>query len=494
VPISSNVFIRTTAVMLFVGFLALAAIVGTTIWLVQVNQASFDEGVLARTVRAATVNLRHALTQSESAQRGFILTGNEDYLIPYETYSPQVPALLERVVQLLKPYPESDEPMTTLTADINSKMAELSETITMVREGNADAAVDVVRTNRGREAMERTQQLLEAIVSTADERIIKGLDDQRSAIGGLRWVTIIGAFVIFAVVGGAAWTVLRYTRELAQAREEVAAANTSLEARVLERTQDLGRANEEIQRFAYIVTHDLRAPLVNIMGFTSELETSIGTLSGFMATQEGTDPKLVEAKLAATEDLPEAITFIRAATKKMDGLINAILKISREGRRQLRAEQINLQELATNSANAIQHQLVERGGEITTDIAVPRLVSDRLSIEQVLGNLLDNAVKYQEPGRPLRVEIRARSIGSRVQIDVADNGRGIAPTDHERVFELFRRSGAQSQPGEGIGLAHVRTMVRSLGGDITLSSELGAGSTFHVVLPRDLRGFLASSG
>ena len=71
---------------------------------------------------------------------------------------------------------------------------------------------------------------------------------------------------------------------------------------------------------------------------------------------------------------------------------------------------------------------------------------------------------------------------------------GIAGTDHERVFELFRRSGAQSAPGEGIGLAHVRTMVRSLGGDVTLTSTLGEGTTFIINLPRDLRGYLGSTG
>jgi signal transduction histidine kinase len=79
-----------------------------------------------------------------------------------------------------------------------------------------------------------------------------------------------------------------------------------------------------------------------------------------------------------------------------------------------------------------------------------------------------------------------------VLIDVEDNGRGIAATDHERVFELFRRSGSQSQPGEGIGLAHVRTMVRSLGGDITLTSQLGEGTTFHINLPRDVRSYLGN--
>ena len=77
--------------------------------------------------------------------------------------------------------------------------------------------------------------------------------------------------------------------------------------------------------------------------------------------------------------------------------------------------------------------------------------------------------------------------GNRVAVDIEDNGRGIAPSDHERVFDLFRRSGAQDQPGEGIGLAHVRAMVRNLGGEITVASELGAGTTFAVSLPRDLR-------
>ena len=88
---------------------------------------------------------------------------------------------------------------------------------------------------------------------------------------------------------------------------------------------------------------------------------------------------------------------------------------------------------------------------------------------------------------------RARhAAGNRIEIEIEDNGRGIAPADHERVFELFRRAGTQSQPGEGIGLAHVRTMVRSLGGDITLRSEAGVGTTFIVTLPRDLRSYLGS--
>ncbi|MET3924743.1 CHASE3 domain-containing protein [Devosia sp. 2618] len=493
-PISSNAFVRSTALLLLVGFLALAGIVGTTIWLVEQNQSWFDQTTESRIARAATVNLRHALQEAETGQRGFLLTQDEAYLEPYLRSAPEIPAMIEQLLTALVPYPEAADEVTLLREDVANKLSELAATIDMVREGRVADAVAVVRTDRGKQAMDEARTLFDSLITDADERIIEGIQNQRNATQALRWVTIVGAFVIFAVVGGSAWTVIIYTRELALARREVDEANAGLEARVRERTSDLGRANEEIQRFAYIVTHDLRAPLVNIMGFTSELETSVGQLEGYMADrQDDGDPKFAEAKLAATEDLPEAITFIRAATRKMDSLINAILKISREGRRQLRPETLDLKDIANNTVASVQHQVVENGGSVTVDVHVPRFVSDKLSLEQVLGNLLDNAVKYQQPDRPLHVTLRGKqAAANRIEIEVEDNGRGIAAADHERVFELFRRAGVQTQPGEGIGLAHVRTMVRSLGGDITLRSELGVGTTFTIILPRDLRHYLGS--
>jgi signal transduction histidine kinase len=250
-----------------------------------------------------------------------------------------------------------------------------------------------------------------------------------------------------------------------------------------------------VQRFAYIVTHDLRAPLVNIMGFTSELEASIKQIADYMEqAQPGEDDMVArDAKLAATEDLPEAVGFIRSSTRKMDALINAILKISRDGRRPVKVERIALAKLLDNAAGAIQHQVAELDGNVEVADDLPSIKSDRLSLEQIFGNLLDNAVKYSDPGRPLRIRITGEHlIGNRIAIDVEDNGRGIAADDHDRVFELFRRSGEQSKPGEGIGLAHVRTLVRNLGGDITVRSELGKGSTFRVTLARDLAPIIGS--
>lgn len=494
-PITSKTFVRSTALLLLVGLLALLGIVGTNIWLVERSQAYFDEVIEARIARRVAVDLRALLQDLETGQRGFIITREEEYLEPYNTALPQVAEQVEQLKAVLAPYPQATEPLKTLEADVAFKLNEMNETIAMARAGNVDAAIAQISTNEGKEAMDRMRTFVNALVDAADTRLTDGVGNQRNTIDLLRWVSIVGGLIILTVVSGAIWAVLSYTRELAKARREIEEANSGLEERVKERTADLGKANEEIQRFAYIVTHDLRAPLVNVMGFTSELETSVATLRDYMASKpDDKDPIFVEAKEAATEELPEAISFIRAATRKMDGLINAILKISREGRRQLKPELVDIGDVVEATAAAVHHQVAEGGGNVTTDIRLGKVVTDKLSIEQVLGNLLDNAVKYQQPGRPLAVQIRARHVpGNRVQIEVEDNGRGIANTDHERVFELFRRSGAQSQPGEGIGLAHVRTMVRSLGGDVTLTSTLGEGTTFIINLPRDLRSYLGSS-
>jgi signal transduction histidine kinase len=121
--------------------------------------------------------------------------------------------------------------------------------------------------------------------------------------------------------------------------------------------------------------------------------------------------------------------------------------------------------------------------------ALPSIVSDRLALEQIFSNLLDNALKYRKKDVPGRVEVRGRSTASQLIYEVEDNGRGIDPKDHERVFDLFRRAGEQDRPGEGIGLAHVRALVRRLGGNMSLKSELGQGSTFVVALPRRMRAF-----
>jgi signal transduction histidine kinase len=254
--------------------------------------------------------------------------------------------------------------------------------------------------------------------------------------------------------------------------------NEQLDDLVRVRTEDLTAANDEIQRFAYIVSHDLRAPLVNVMGFTSELEQAAGALTRYLETQ------IVPAELreAIVDDIPEALRFIRSSTSKMDRLINAILKLSREGRRVLAPEPLDMAAMLHNIVDSMQHQATSKNAVIEIG-DMPNLIADRLAVEQIFTNVMDNALKYLKADRPGAIKIDGKREGQMVRYDITDNGRGIAERDYERVFELFRRAGDQTVPGEGIGLAHVRALVRRLGGSIECSSALDVGTTFTIRVP-----------
>ncbi len=497
--LTSKSFIRWAFILFATGLIALVSILGATAWLIDRTSRHADAVVKARETRAEIVDLKSVIQDAETGQRGFLLTGKETYLEPFDHAVRDTPARFQSLRGRLRDDPQAAARLDGLDDKLAAKFDEMDKTIALMREGRSDAALALVDQDLGKHLMDDIRTTLDQLIKEADDNFAGSVSIQRATAKRLQIVELIGAVVVLAVTGGLAWLVLRYTRDIANARIEIEALNEGLEQKVRERTIELGRANEEIQRFAYIVTHDLRAPLVNIMGFTSELEASLAPIQTLVKDDASNvdgasnERELAEARIAANEDLPEAIGFIRSSTRKMDNLINAILKLSREGRRQLKPETIRLEPLLTLCADAVRHQVAEAGGEIALDIGVASIVSDRLSMEQVIGNLLDNAVKYAQAGRPLRLAISVKpALAKRVDIAIEDNGRGIAEQDHERVFELFRRSGSQDRPGEGIGLAHVRSSVRSLGGEITVTSRLGEGTTFRINLPRDLSASMRS--
>ncbi len=482
-------FARSTLIMLTVGVLILLGIVASTIWLVTESRQRFDNVVAARSIRSNSADLLSTMQDAETGQRGYLLSQEDSFLNPYKTALATLTARQEALERSVKNSPKFAARLPELNRLITLKTEEMNRTLELAGSGKTAEAIGIVRAGSGQRSMDGIRELLSALMVESELDLQRGMDEQSSAIAALQRATIVGAVAIVAVLGGAIFIIFQHVRDLSTARREVELLNTSLEERVNERTEDLIRANQEIQRFAYIVTHDLRAPLVNIMGFTSELETSLKAIQGYILndgeplTEE--DAKL--ARIAASEDLPEAISFIRSSTKKMDGLINAILKISRDGRRELKPEPIDLKALLEVSAASINHQIAELDGKVDISGKMPKITTDRLSLEQIFGNLFDNAVKYASPDRPLELSVRAYNDGYKfIRVDVSDNGRGISEDDLERVFELFRRSGQQDKPGEGIGLAHVRSLIRKLGGDIFVKSTFGKGSTFVLRLPSDL--------
>lgn len=478
--------VRNAFALLAVASLSLLAIVAASLWLVDITVIRADEARVGQEITLQATGVLRLLEDAETGQRGYLLTGKPAYLAPYRRATDHLQTALTQFERLLGPT-EHSTAAQRLPALAQAKMAELKETIDLAQAGRRDDALAIVRSDRGKQLMDDLRVTLDQLILRSHDRVFSRMAELIRAGHVLRWVIYGGGFliVIFSVAAG--FVVFRYTRGLIAARSEVEELNRDLEDRVEARTADLTRANDEIQRFAYIVSHDLRSPLVNVMGFTAELEEGATAIREYLSTpaEQRTAASERSAEKVAAEEMPEAIRFIRSSTSKMDGLINAILKLSREGGRILAPEPVDLDALIARQAAAIRHQLQENGDLVVQD-KLPTIVSDRLALEQVFGNLIDNAVKYRHPDRRGRIVIRGANEGSRVAVDIEDNGRGVAPEDFERIFELFRRSGTQDLPGEGIGLAHVRALVRRLGGEIRMTSRLHEGSCFRVILPKTL--------
>jgi signal transduction histidine kinase len=195
-----------------------------------------------------------------------------------------------------------------------------------------------------------------------------------------------------------------------------------------------------------------------------------------------TEPALEGEDKELAQEFSEALGFIKSSIAKMDRLISAILNLTREGRREFEPVRIDSRELIEGIVATVAHQAAEAKASIRIE-PLPDIVSDRLALEQIFSNLIDNALKYLRPGVPGDVTVRGRAKLGFAIFEIADNGRGIDPKDHQRIFDLFRRAGPQDKPGQGIGLAHVRALVRRLGGTLSVQSELNKGSTFTITLP-----------
>lgn len=272
-----------------------------------------------------------------------------------------------------------------------------------------------------------------------------------------------------------------------QAEAALRQARDELESRVRERTAELEAANEDVRRFAYIVSHDLRAPLVNIKGFAAELRTACAVIREMVpvALPHLTARQCADLTTALDSDVPEALSFIDASVTRMDTLIQALLQLSRLGRRELHLERLEMEALVQAVLQALAHQLAQHQVQVRVG-ALPPVTADRTAMEQILGNLLSNAINYLEPGRPGEVVITAEHQPESTAFQVQDNGRGIAAEDMAKVFEPFRRVGKLDRLGEGMGLAYVQTLVRRHGGTIWCRSTLGGGTTFIFTIAHEL--------
>ena len=476
-------FRRRILAALFAGVAALVALMAVAGALYRqdvVNSAWVDH---TYAVQAKISHYSTLVERLETARRGYLLSPDPNYWRTYVATRAALEPELDELAGLTADNGRQRENLAELRRLSAMKLTQMTQTIERAHDGEMEAARASFIANAGQRITERLRNAMDRMMAVEQTLLSERARNERAGSLALLMSVAVVTLVLVGLAAGAAILMRRYADDLDRSRGALRSLNMGLEESVRERTADLTRANDEIQRFAYIVSHDLRSPLVNVMGFTSELEVSLNVLRRQLALTGDAEGVARETREAIERDIPESLQFIRSSTRKMDRLINAILKLSREGRRTLTPEVLDMDAMFHGIADSLHILAQERGAEVTVEPGAPPYLADRLVVEQIFSNLTENALKYLQPGRPGRVVVRGARLGGRLVYEVEDNGRGVAPQDHERIFELFRRAGSQDVAGEGIGLAHVRALVYRLGGTIACISELGQGATFRVSLP-----------
>lgn len=485
------------ALLLAAGFLVLVAVSVSSVILV--NKAREQNSLLVHTVEVENQisSLLLEIRRAESATRAYQLTSAPRYLSEYETARDSVLPALEQLAKLVSDNPDQMAGIAKLNDLMRQRLADFARAIDSVKDNNVAASIDVLRDSASIETVQAITDVSRAMRVQEDRLFARRTAnvDQTQILAST--VTIAGSCMVIALGAVAVFLLRRSARVRDEAEAKLRDLAVTLETTVDERTADLREANDEIQRFAYIVSHDLRSPLVNIMGFTSELEELRGdifrriaalsrTAAFAPATPDdataGAEPELEGGDKQLSDDFNESLGFIKSSIAKMDRLITAILNLTREGRRQFKPERIDVCALINGITKTVAHQAAEAEATIHVG-ALPNIASDRLALEQIFSNLIDNALKYLRDGVPGEISIEGRTKLGFAIFEIADNGRGIDPKDHQRIFDLFRRAGTQDKPGQGIGLAHVRALVRRLGGTMSVASELHKGSKFTITLP-----------
>ena len=446
-PISSRLVINLTIVLLTVGLLALVGIIGMTVWLGEKARIYAEDATAARDTRVSAVELRAALQSGESSQRGYLLGGNEIYLAPYDSAKTQAVLHLQRLKLSLTAFPQTARLMERLSQVVAEKIEEMDRTIVLKRELHDTEALALFGGNRGKALMDEANVFLSGIIRTTDERLTSGLAQQRLNATWLRLVSVIGGLVIIVVVSGVILTIYRYTREVAQTRDEVQSLNATLEQRVRDRTVDLASARDKAEVLLAEVNH--------------RVANSLAMVSSLVRLQSRTmTDKVAQDALMETQARIDAIASVHKSLYSSGD-----------------ARFVDFDEYLSSLLSNIETAMREEGhgASLRYDLDALRLRPDTsVNLGVIATELVTNAFKYAYPNRSGEVRVRlTRLSGDQAELVVEDDGVG---------------RGADAAPkGTGLGTRIVSAMARTIGADVEyFARDPGYGARLAFACPAEL--------
>jgi two-component sensor histidine kinase len=408
---------------LTVGFVALIVIVVTTIWLVERGNSLSAQSSLQRAIRIAAVELRDNLRTAESSERGFLLTGNQIYLAPYDTAKTRARQELEDLDRLISPDAPNRAMVPRLTEAVGEKIALMESIIALKRDGRDSEAMALMQRNRGKTLMDEINVFLYGAILVADENSALNSAEQQRNASMLRWISAGAAVVIVLVVWAVAFTVYRNGRDLKLARDEVQAANRTLEERVMTRTADLALARERAEVLLTEVNHRVANSLQLVAALVR------------MQMRSVTD-KAAKDALAETQSRIDAISLIHKSLYTSGDVKNVALNDY------LGAMLGNLETAMKKDGHTAILRCYLEPISLPTDASV--------SLGVAVQELVTNAFKYAYPeDAPGEVRVRLKRLeGGRAELTVEDDGVGIAQN--------------ATHSGTGLGSKIVRTMASAL--------------------------------
>lgn len=280
------------------------------------------------------------------------------------------------------------------------------------------------------------------------------------------WIVLAGGLVLTALVGMLLLLVTARSVRVESLVTERTAALRQSEAALQRKAQQLTASNAELEQFAYIASHDLKAPLRSIASFTQLIERRSG-------------PEL-------SAEAQEFLGFIRDGVNRMQALVDDLLRLSRVEAKRLELGPVELDNVVAQARQSLAADIATSGAKLHVN-GLPGLVGDARMLLQLFQNLIGNAIKFQKPGSTPEIWISAESDSSAITVTVRDNGIGVEQRFLDHIFQLFKRLHTPDQyPGTGLGLAICRKVVQLHGGEIRAESSPGQGLLVQFTLMRQL--------